>query len=151
MSFGEFAFQFLGLHTDGCRRRFVCELDFRAKTNPVTRLAFSFIGKNFFEQYRNVDDVNTVTPQKFTDCARMFNDCADAEKYNNPEDDDEESLDDGFENESNSDADHEQDTSTNNSLSNSVLESEADTNKNDGKVRRKRSDAVAHILLRNKY
>lgn len=41
---GELVFRFLGVDTDGCRRRFVCELDFRARSNPITRLAFSFIG-----------------------------------------------------------------------------------------------------------
>lgn len=41
---GELAFRFLGVNTDGCRKRFVCELDIRAQTNPITRLAFSFIG-----------------------------------------------------------------------------------------------------------
>lgn len=41
---GELAFRFLGVDTDGCRRRFVCELDFRARSNPITRLAFTFIG-----------------------------------------------------------------------------------------------------------
>lgn len=41
---GELAFRFLGVDTEGCRRRFVCELDFRAQSNPITSLAFSFIG-----------------------------------------------------------------------------------------------------------
>lgn len=80
---------FLGVRTEGCRRRFVCELDIRARTNPVTRLAFSFISRNFFEQYRNVEGIHEK-PQKFGDCARMFNDCKDAEKYNNNDDDDNE-------------------------------------------------------------
>lgn len=44
INIGELVFKFLGVDTEGCRRRFVCELDFRAQTNPITRLAFSFIG-----------------------------------------------------------------------------------------------------------
>ncbi|XP_055319807.1 uncharacterized protein LOC129577201 [Sitodiplosis mosellana] len=84
---GELAFRFLGVDTDGCRKRFVCELDFRAQTNPITRLAFSFIGRNFFERYRVLDE-NVAKPQKFSECAKVFNDCEDAEKYNEAEDDD---------------------------------------------------------------
>lgn len=44
LDFGELAFRFLGVDTMGCRKRFVCELDFRARANPITRLAYSFIG-----------------------------------------------------------------------------------------------------------
>lgn len=84
---GELAFNFLGVRTEGCRRRFVCELDFRARSNPVTRLAFSFISRSFFEQYRNVEGIGEK-PKKFVDCSRMFKDCKDAERYNSNDDDD---------------------------------------------------------------
>lgn len=77
---GELVFRFLGVYTDGCRRRFVCELDFRARANPITRLLFSLVGRNFFEQYRVLDD-GVEQPKKFRDCARIYNECEDAEKY----------------------------------------------------------------------
>lgn len=47
--------------------------------------------RNFFERYRISDD-NVVKPQKFTDCAKIFNDCKDAEKYNNIEEDEEKDV-----------------------------------------------------------
>lgn len=43
--------------------------------------------RNFFERYR-ISDENAVKPQKFSDCAKMFNDCKEAEKYNNIEEED---------------------------------------------------------------
>lgn len=46
-----------------------------------------FCSRNFFERYRNLDE-NASKPERFSDCARMFNDCKDAEKYNHVEDDD---------------------------------------------------------------
>lgn len=45
--------------------------------------------RNFFERYRTLDE-NTSKPEKFSDCAKMYNDCKDAEKYNNTNDDDDE-------------------------------------------------------------
>lgn len=107
---GELAFRFLGVDSEGCRRRFVCELDFRAQFNPVTRLAYSFIGyivffalifgsinyinfvcclfiyrRNFFEKYR-VNDENLPEPKRFRDCAKVHRNCKDAEKYDIKED-----------------------------------------------------------------
>lgn len=39
--FGDLLFRFLGVNTDQCRRRFVCELEFR---NPFMRYAVKYIG-----------------------------------------------------------------------------------------------------------
>lgn len=39
--FGDLMFRFLGVNTDQCRKRFVCELEFR---NPVMNYAFRYIG-----------------------------------------------------------------------------------------------------------
>lgn len=39
--FGDLIFRFLGVNTDQCRRRFVCELEFR---NPFLRYAIKYIG-----------------------------------------------------------------------------------------------------------
>lgn len=47
--------------------------------------------RNFFERYR-LSDQNAVKPQKFTDCAKIFNDCKEAEKYNNIQEDDEDDV-----------------------------------------------------------
>lgn len=43
MNWGELAFNFLGVDTDGCRRRFVCELDMRVKQNMMTRMLYSLV------------------------------------------------------------------------------------------------------------
>lgn len=39
--FGDLIFRFLGVNTDQCRRRFVCELEFR---NPFMKFAAKYIG-----------------------------------------------------------------------------------------------------------
>lgn len=106
INWGEIAFQFLGVDTMGCRKRFVCEFDFRAARNPFTRMAYTLIGyvqsiivfiwivaerfrinfsKNFFDKYR---DLSSDAPKatKFTDCARMYRECAAAEEYNDADD-----------------------------------------------------------------
>lgn len=107
---GELAFQFLGVNTEGCRRRFICEFDFRTRNNPIMKFTYglirwvtikaanvSFINNNFiiyyfqssrslFDRYRDLSDGN-IQPQLFSDCARIFNDCKAAEKYNNIEQD----------------------------------------------------------------
>lgn len=40
---GELAFQFLGVDTEGCRRRFICEFDFRARSNPLMKMTYQFV------------------------------------------------------------------------------------------------------------
>lgn len=45
--------------------------------------------RNFFERYRELDE-NVAKPQKFSDCGKVFNDCKDAEKYNEMEEEEEE-------------------------------------------------------------
>lgn len=44
-------------------------------------------------------DENVAKPQKFSECAKAFNDCKDAEKYNDVEDDSDADGDDDTENE----------------------------------------------------
>lgn len=58
-------------------------------------LIFQF-RRNFFERYRILDDA-VAKPQKFSDCAKVFRDCEDAEKYNDVDDndDDEDAIKDG--------------------------------------------------------
>lgn len=48
--------------------------------------SFDFFSRNFFERYRDLDG-DVPKPEKFTDCAKVYNDCKDAEKYNNVNDD----------------------------------------------------------------
>lgn len=86
---GELAFQFLGVRTVGCKKRFVCEFDFRARANPITRMMYSLVGRNFFQQYRQLEE-NVSKPETFEDCAKIFDECEDAEKYNQTEDEDDE-------------------------------------------------------------
>lgn len=43
INWAEIAFQFLGVDTEGCRRRFTCELEFKAQGNPITKMAYSMI------------------------------------------------------------------------------------------------------------
>lgn len=87
--FGDLMFRFLGVNTDECKRRFVCELEFR---NPFMGYAFKYIGlvnifivKTFdfiFSLYRVELFKEFVTPKdgdnapkKFTDCAKLYTEC----------------------------------------------------------------------------
>lgn len=112
INWGEIAFQFLGVDSVGCRKRFVCEFDFRAARNPFTRMAYTLIGyepctihdyfesniinnlyiyilwrhsKSFFDKYRDLR-ADAKQAAKFTDCARMYRECAAAEEYNDVDD-----------------------------------------------------------------
>lgn len=76
----ELAFQFLGVRSVECKKLFVCEFDFRARTNPVTRLLYSLVGRNFFQQYRQLDE-GVSKPETFRDCVKVHSKCEDVEKY----------------------------------------------------------------------
>jgi len=81
INWAEIAFQFLGVDSDGCRRRFTCELDFRVKGSPFTRFVFSMVSPKFFNKYRDLSK-SATTPTSFADCARIHRACEEAEKYN---------------------------------------------------------------------
>lgn len=70
----EFMFAFLGLDSKACRRRFVCEMEFRSKLNPLTSMAFRIVGRGFFEKY-----TNSRNPQRratnFQECAAVNPEC----------------------------------------------------------------------------
>lgn len=44
--------------------------------------------RNFFERYRTLDD-SIEQPQRFSDCAKVYNECEDAERYDNVEQEEE--------------------------------------------------------------
>lgn len=89
INWAEIAFQFLGVDSDGCRRRFTCELDFRVKGSPFTRFVFSMVSPKYFNKYRDLSK-DAVKPTSFSDCARMHRECKEAEKYDQPEEEIEE-------------------------------------------------------------
>lgn len=89
INWAEIAFQFLGVDSDGCRRRFTCELDFRVKGNPFTRFVFSMVSPKYFNKYRDLSKA-AIKPTSFSDCARMHRECKEAEKYDQPEEEIEE-------------------------------------------------------------
>lgn len=89
INWAEIAFQFLGVDSDGCRRRFTCELDFRVKGSPFTRFVFSMVSPKYFNKYRDLSK-DADKPTSFADCARIHRECKEAEKYDQHHDDIEE-------------------------------------------------------------
>lgn len=89
INWAEIAFQFLGVDSDGCRRRFTCELDFRVKGSPFTRFVFSMVSPKYFNKYRDLSK-DAIKPTSFADCARIHRECKEAEKYDQPQEDVEE-------------------------------------------------------------
>lgn len=67
-------FAFLGLDSKGCRRRFICEMEFRSKQNPLTSMAFRIVGRGFFEKYTNARNTNGHATS-FAECAGVNPDC----------------------------------------------------------------------------
>lgn len=57
----------------------MCEFDYRASHNSMTRMAYQLFGRQIFENYR---DPNALPAAQFTDCEKMYNDCAAAAEYN---------------------------------------------------------------------
>lgn len=69
-----------------------------------------FFSHNMFDRYRNLD-ANEKQANSFADCARVFNDCKEAEKYNENHDDDN-MNEDKEEQEAEDNVDDEEDTNT---------------------------------------
>ncbi|XP_017020072.1 uncharacterized protein [Drosophila kikkawai] len=70
----DFMFAFLGLDSKACRRRFVCEMEFRSKLNPMTSMAFRIVGRGFFEKYTNArNPLSRAT--NFGECAAVNPEC----------------------------------------------------------------------------
>ncbi|XP_037945258.1 uncharacterized protein LOC119677806 [Teleopsis dalmanni] len=78
----DFMFYFLGLDSQACRRRFICEMEFRAKENPITSMAFRVVGKGFFNKYTNALNRNGLA-KSFQDCALVNPQCVFIERDSN--------------------------------------------------------------------
>ncbi|KAH8291184.1 hypothetical protein KR054_009608 [Drosophila jambulina] len=70
----DFMFAFLGLDSMACRRRFVCEMEFRSKLNPMTSMAFRIVGRGFFEKYTNARNPQSRATN-FGECAEVNPEC----------------------------------------------------------------------------
>ncbi|KAI8036379.1 uncharacterized protein LOC128256510 [Drosophila gunungcola] len=70
----DFMFAFLGLDSKACRRRFVCEMEFRSKLNPMTSMAFRIVGRGFFEKYTNARNPE-ARATSFGECAAVNPEC----------------------------------------------------------------------------
>ncbi|XP_017066672.1 uncharacterized protein LOC108104861 [Drosophila eugracilis] len=77
----DFMFAFLGLDSKACRRRFVCEMEFRSKLNPMTSMAFRIVGRGFFEKYTNARNPN-ARATNFGECAAVNPECIFVENEN---------------------------------------------------------------------
>lgn len=67
-------FAFLGLDSKACRRRFVCEMEFRSKLNPLTSMAFRIVGRGFFDKYTNARNPQSRATN-FLECAAANPEC----------------------------------------------------------------------------
>lgn len=67
-------FAFLGLDSKACRRRFVCEMEFRSKLNPITSMGFRIVGRGFFEKYTNARNPHSRATN-FFECATVNPEC----------------------------------------------------------------------------
>ncbi|KAH8372255.1 hypothetical protein KR093_010774 [Drosophila rubida] len=70
----DFMFAFLGLDSKACRRRFVCEMEFRSKLNPLSSMAFRIVGRGFFEKYTNSNNPQ-ARATNFLECAAVNPEC----------------------------------------------------------------------------
>ncbi|KAH8269450.1 hypothetical protein KR018_003391 [Drosophila ironensis] len=80
----DFMFAFLGLDSKACRRRFVCEMEFRSKLNPLTSMAFRIVGRGFFEKYTNARNPQ-ARATNFGECAAVNPECIFVENDEHPE------------------------------------------------------------------
>ncbi|KAH8402154.1 hypothetical protein KR009_010165 [Drosophila setifemur] len=80
----DFMFAFLGLDSKACRRRFVCEMEFRSKLNPMTSMAFRIVGRGFFEKYTNARNPQ-ARATNFGECAAVNPECIFVETEENPQ------------------------------------------------------------------
>ncbi|XP_067633040.1 uncharacterized protein [Eurosta solidaginis] len=67
-------FEFLGLDSFACRRRFICEMEFRARLNSLSSMAFRIVGRIFFEKYTNARN-EFGQAHSFAECAAVNSDC----------------------------------------------------------------------------
>ncbi|KAL9701769.1 hypothetical protein quinque_005210 [Culex quinquefasciatus] len=68
----DFAFSFLGVHSQDCRKRFVCEVDVRARADPMLQMAMQLFGGDIFRKYRGEND---KVAKDFGECAKIYSKC----------------------------------------------------------------------------
>ncbi|XP_058123511.1 uncharacterized protein LOC131294674 [Anopheles ziemanni] len=68
----DLAFSFLGVHTTDCRKRFVCEVDMRARSDFLLKLGTRMLGLDIFRKYRSPNDVPGATMEQ---CAQLYPKC----------------------------------------------------------------------------
>nr|XP_019553748.2 uncharacterized protein LOC109423271 [Aedes albopictus] len=68
----DMAFRFLGVISRTCRKRFVCEFDFHARSNPFILFATRAMGRDIFHNYRDDSDEHA---KKYEDCGRIYAQC----------------------------------------------------------------------------
>ncbi|XP_065086267.1 uncharacterized protein LOC135708190 [Ochlerotatus camptorhynchus] len=69
----DMAFRFLGVTSRTCRKRFVCEFDFHARSNPLILFVTRAMGRDIFYNYRDNDDEQASS---YKDCGRIYAACA---------------------------------------------------------------------------
>ncbi|XP_053687185.1 uncharacterized protein LOC128736725 [Sabethes cyaneus] len=69
----EMGFLFLGVKARACRKRFVCEFDFHARSNPILLFATRAMGRDIFHNYRDPSDERA---RYYQDCGRIYAECA---------------------------------------------------------------------------
>lgn len=67
-------FNFLGVNSKGCRRRFLCEMEFRSNRDPLTAMAFRIVGRGMFGPYLN-SNKDGAKATSFQECAAVNPDC----------------------------------------------------------------------------
>ncbi|XP_061387193.1 uncharacterized protein LOC133322165 [Musca vetustissima] len=122
---GNFMFMFLGLDSMACRRRFICEMEFRSKTNPLTAMAFRVVGRSFFAKYTN-DRNEMGQANSFEECAAVNSECVFIENDNNNQEQEEQT----HEEESSLNNTAAESESNNNDLNSDALPTEEDADNN---------------------
>lgn len=80
----ELMFDFLGLDSTACRQRFICEMEFRSRLNPLSGMAFRILGRGFFEKYMNARN-KLGRAKSFTECSEVNPECKFIEQnYSDP-------------------------------------------------------------------
>ncbi|XP_026478443.1 uncharacterized protein LOC113384888 isoform X2 [Ctenocephalides felis] len=67
----DLAFRVLGVHSDVCRRRFVCEMDEKTNASSFLQFMFKMISKGMFDRYRDKNN----KPKDYEDCRRLYSKC----------------------------------------------------------------------------
>jgi hypothetical protein len=68
----DITFAVLGVSKRACKKRFVCEFDFRSQLNPFFRIPYKFIRNGMFPGY---DSLEQLKVQHYSDCRKMFPTC----------------------------------------------------------------------------